>query len=76
MTKIISVIPLLIGLALPAALLGAEDQPAEPAEPMAPAPNATPEGEPKTEPMAMQENVPPRYVVVKGDTLWGFPLGI
>ena len=73
MTKIISVIPLLIGLALPAALLRAEDQPAEPAEPMAPAPNVTPEAEPKTEPMAMQENVPPRYVVVKGDTLWGFP---
>jgi hypothetical protein len=71
MTKIISVIPLLIGLALPAALLRAEDQPTEPAEPMAPASDAAPEAAPKTEPVGMQDSAPSRYVVVKGDTLWG-----
>ena len=75
MAKIISVIPLLISLALPAALLRAEDQPTEPTEPTeatAPAPSAAePEGVTKPDPIVLQDNVPPRYVVVKGDTLWG-----
>ncbi len=67
MRRIISVVPLIFGLALPVTSAGADD-----AEVVAPeaavdqgAPAATSGGEP-----LLQNPVPDRYVVKQGDTLW------
>jgi hypothetical protein len=72
MRRIIAVIPLFLGLGAGAAW--AQDE-AAPAEAEAVAPAAATESEPLATPpgdqLMLQENIPARYVVVKGDTLWG-----
>jgi len=73
MRRIISAIPLILALGLPAAQLLAQDDADDPAATTAPpAPQATPAAARAAESgIGLQDNVPVRYVVVKGDTLWG-----
>ena len=73
MHRIISAIPLILALGLPAAQLLAQDDADDPAATTAPpAPQATPAAARAAESgISLQDNVPVRYVVVKGDTLWG-----
>jgi hypothetical protein len=86
MRRIISAVPLLLCLALPALAQDQDEmQPAEPAvqpgvmpeddpaaAPDEPAPAPAAESMPAApvENVPLQDNVPARYVVVKGDTLW------
>jgi hypothetical protein len=80
MTRIISVIPVLLACTLGGGLAFAEDQPAPPAAPVA-APEAPPaaaadampaaEAPPPAADVKLQDNPPARYTVKRGDTLWG-----
>jgi LysM domain len=71
MRRIIAVVPLFLGLGGAA---WAQDE-AAPVEAEAVAPATETESEPLVAPpgdqLMLQENIPARYVVVKGDTLWG-----
>src|SRR5262245_17586649 len=86
MRRIISAVPLLLCLALPASAQD-QTQPADAPEVVTPMPPddpspapATPESAPApaaqtapapvAESVPLQDNVPSRHVVVKGDTLW------
>lgn len=72
MRAIISAVPLILALAASPAT--AQDEAAEPATPPEPTPAATPAtppAAPAAEAAVLRDDVPDRYVVVKGDTLWG-----
>jgi hypothetical protein len=66
MFRIISVVPLVLGLALASATLRAQEDDTAPETPPAAEPAPAPQ-----QAIPLQDNVPARYVVVKGDTLWG-----
>lgn len=67
MPRIISIATLLLGLALGASVTSAQDETMPEGAP-APVPEAAPAA---AAPVVLQENVPTRYTVVRGDTLWG-----
>lgn len=76
MRTIISAISVILCLGLPAAQLLAQDDVDDADDPAAttapPAAEASPAAAPAAESgISLQDNVPARYVVVKGDTLWG-----
>jgi len=80
MPRIIAVIPLILWLCVAGTSSALEETPgpaetmapaqAEPAEPAA-APDAPATPAPAGDQITLQDDVPSRYVVVKGDTLWG-----
>jgi hypothetical protein len=80
MTRIISIISVLLACAIAGNLAAAEDQGAQPTAPAAapetpPAPAVetmpTPEAAPPASDVKLQESPPARYTVKRGDTLWG-----